>query len=131
MSQSEMCSNWGYPKLAEIHRKRSIEEMKHAERFIERIIFLDALPKVDVKLAPRLGENTKQQLEIDLEDELANVRDYNQAILICRDAKDDGSREIFTATLEDEERHVDFLEALLHSISEMGIANFLQQMSGK
>jgi bacterioferritin len=131
MSQSEMCNNWGYPKLGEIFKHRAIEEMKHAERLIERIIFLDALPKVDVKLTPRLGENVKNQLEIDLEDEHLAVREYNKFVQVCRDAKDDGSRELFTELIEDEERHVDFLEAELHSISEMGIANFLQQMSGK
>jgi bacterioferritin len=131
MTQSEMCSNWGYNKLAEIHKHRAIEEMKHAEHFIERIIFLDAVPKVDVGLKPRMGENVQQQLEIDLEDEHVAVRDYNKSIAVCRDAKDDGSRDLFTKTLVDEERHVDFLEAQLHSIKEMGIANFLQQMSGK
>ena len=131
ITQSELCSNWGYKKMAEIHKKRAIDEMKHAEKLIERIVFLDAVPVINIALTPKVGTVVKQQLEFDLEDELVAVRDYNASVVICRDAKDDGSRDLFTELIEDEEEHVDLLEALLHSMGEMGIANFLQQMSGK
>ncbi len=131
MTQSEMCHNWGYEGLAKIHRSRAMEEMKHAEHLIERIIFLDATPAVDVGLKPRLGSSAQQQLQIDLEDEHDAVRQYNKAIRVCEDAKDDGSRQLFEKLLHDEERHVDFLEAQLRSIEQMGIANYLsQQLSG-
>jgi bacterioferritin len=128
MTQSEMCSNWGYVRLAALHKQRAIEEMKHAERLIERIIFLDAIPEVGVGLKPRLGANVQQQLEIDLEDEHTAVGDYNTAVQVCSAEKDEGSRDLFEDLIEDEERHVDFLEAQLHSLGEVGIANYLAQM---
>lgn len=131
MTQAELCDNWGYPKMGAIHKKRAIEEMKHAEKIIERIVFLDAVPVINITLTPKVGTVVKQQLEFDLEDELVAVRDYNASVIICREAKDDGSRDLFSDLIEDEEEHVDLLEALLHSMDEMGIANFLQQMSGK
>jgi bacterioferritin len=131
ITQAELCDNWGYSKMGAIHKKRAIEEMKHAEKLIERIVFLDAVPIIDVKLTPRIGTTVQQQLEIDLEDETQTTKNYNQSVAVCRDCKDDGSRDLFTDLIEDEEEHVDLLEAQLHSISEMGIANFLQQMSGK
>jgi bacterioferritin len=101
--------------------------MKHAEGLIERIIFLDSVPTVDVGLKPQLGSKVQQQLEIDLKDELDAVRQYNQAVKICVEAKDDGSKALFERMIHDEERHADFLEAQLHSIKEMGIANYLSQ----
>jgi len=127
MTQSEMCSNWGYARLAAMTKARAIEEMKHAETLIERIIFLDAVPKIEVGLKPRLGANVQQQLEIDLQDEHVAVRDYNTAVQVCVASKDDGSRQLFESLIKDEERHVDLLESQLHSLSEVGIANFLAQ----
>jgi len=127
ITQSEMCSNWGYERLGSIHKARAIEEMKHAEGLIERIIFLDGVPEISVGLKPRAGAKVQQQLEIDLEDEHEAVRQYNGSVAVCVGVKDDGSRELFEHMIEDEERHVDFLEAQLHSIEEMGIANYLAQ----
>ena len=127
MTQSEMCSNWGYPRLASIHKTRAIEEMKHAEGLIERILFLDGVPEISVGLKPRPGAGVQQQLEIDLEDELEAVQQYNNSAAVCVGVNDDGSRELFEHMIGDEERHVDFLEAQLHSIGEMGIANYLAQ----
>jgi bacterioferritin len=132
MTQSEMCQNWGYARLGGLTKARAIEEMRHAEALIERIIFLDSVPAITVGLTPKLGENVQQQLEIDLKDELDAVREYNQSVKLCIEAGDEGSRALFERLLHDEERHVDFLEAQLHSIKEMGIANYLsQQMEGK
>jgi len=131
MTQSEMCQNWGYKRLGERTKARAIEEMRHAEGLIERIIFLDSIPTVDVGLKPQLGSNVQKQMEINLKDELDAVHQYNGAVKVCVQANDDGSRVLFEHMIKDEERHVDYLEAQVHSIKEMGIANYLsQQMEG-
>ena len=131
MTHSEMCQNWGYKRLGELTKVRAIEEMRHAEGLIERIIFLDATPAVDVGLKPQLGSKVQQQMEINLKDELDAVRQYNGALKTCVVAGDEGSRALFQRMIKDEERHADFLESQLHSIKEMGIANYLaQQLHG-
>ena len=131
MTQSEMCQNWGYKRLGELTKVRAIEEMRHAEGLIERIIFLDSTPTVDVGLKPQLGSNVQQQMEINLKDEQDAVRQYNEAVRICVEARDAGSKALFERMIQDEERHADFLEAQLHSIKEVGIAIYLsQQMEG-
>src|SRR5271166_4551352 len=127
MTQSEMCQNWGYKHLAERTKVRAIEEMRHAEALIERIIFLDSIPTVDVGLKPQLGSKVAEQMGINLKDEQDAVRQYNQAVKVCTEVKDDGSRALFERLIKDEERHVDYLEAQIHSIKEMGIANYLSQ----
>jgi bacterioferritin len=127
MVQAEMCHNWGYDRLGELTKKRAIEEMRHAEGLIERIIFLDGTPEVKVGLRPQIGANVKEHLEIDLKDEIEASEQYNNAAKICVAAADDGSRALFEKMIQDEERHVDFLEAQLHSIQEMGIANYLSE----
>ena len=127
MTQSEMCQNWGYKRLGQRTKARAIEEMKHAEGLIERVIFLDEVPSVDVALKPQLGRNVQQQMEINLKDEHDAVRQYNQAVKVCFEAGDEGSRALFEQMIKDEERHVDYLEAQLHSIEEMGIANYLAE----
>ncbi len=127
MAHSEMCQNWGYSRLGNIHKARAIEEMRHAEGLIERIIFLDALPAVNVGLKPQLGTKVQDQLEINLKDELSAVGEYNDAVKICANAGDDGSKALFEGMLKDEERHADFLEAQLHAIKEMGMGPYLAQ----
>ncbi|HWR13837.1 MAG TPA: bacterioferritin [Terriglobales bacterium] len=132
MVQAEMCANWGYGRLAALTKKRAIEEMHHAEHLIERILFLDGMPGVDVTLKPKIGTSVQEHLQLDLEDELDAARQYNNAVNICKEANDAGTRELFEHMIEDEERHADFLEAQLHDIKEMGIANYLsQQMAGE
>ena len=132
MAQSEMCQNWGYQRLGERTKVRAIEEMRHAEGLIERIIFLDATPNVAVGLKPQLGANVQEQMNVNLKDEQDAVVQYNQAAKICVEAKDDGSKALFERMILDEERHVDYLEAQIHSIKEMGIANYLaQQLHGE
>ena len=107
---------------------RAIEEMRHAEGLIERIIFLDSIPTVDVGLKPQLGSKVQEQIEINLKDEQDAVRQYNEAVRICVEARDEGSKTLFDRMIQDEEeRHADFLESQLHSIKEMGIANYLSQ----
>jgi bacterioferritin len=127
MTQSEMCQNWGYKRLGERTKARAIEEMRHAEGLIERIIFLDSTPTVEVGLKPQLGANVHQQMQINLKDEQDAVVQYNAAVQVCTAANDDGSRALFERMIHDEERHADYLEAQLHSIQEMGIANYLSQ----
>lgn len=127
MVHSEMCENWGYERLGEIFRKQAIGEMRHAEGLIERILFLDGTPKVDIKLSPNIGANVKAQLENDLNGELEAVRMYNASAAICAEAGDNGSREMFEKMVKDEEGHVDLFEAELHQISEMGLQNYLAQ----
>ncbi len=131
MAHAEMCQNWGYRRLGNLIKGRAIEEMHHAEGFIERIIFLDALPAVSVGLKPELGANVEQQFQVNLRDELNAVREYNQAAEVCVKAGDDGSRALFERTLKDEERHADFLESQLHAIKEMGIGPYLAQQLGE
>jgi bacterioferritin len=127
MVQAEMCHNWGYKRLGDLTRKRAIEEMRHAEGLIERILFLDGTPGVDVALRPRIGATVKEHLEIDLKDEHEAVQQYNNSVKLCLEVKDNGSRELFEHMIDDEERHVDFLEAQLHTIEEIGIANYLTE----
>ena len=127
MVQAEMCANWGYHRLSTLTKARAIEEMKHAERLIERVIFLDGTPDVAVPLTPKIGVNVQQQLEIDLTDETGAIKEYNDASRICREAGDAGSKDLFESLLHDEERHADFLEAQLHSIKELGLGPYLAQ----
>jgi bacterioferritin len=131
MTHSEMCQNWGYKRLGNLTKARAIEEMKHAEGLIERIIFLDGTPRVDIGLKPQLGSKVQEQMEINLKDELDAVRQYNESVKVCVEARDDGSKALFEHMIRDEERHADFLEAQLHAIEEMGIGSYLaQQLSG-
>jgi len=132
MTQSEMCQNWGYKRLGDLTKRRAMEEMRHAEGLIERIIFLDSIPSVDVGLTPQLGNRVQEQMEINLKDEQDARHQYNDAVRICSTEGDDGSRALFERMIIDEERHIDFLEAQLHAMGEMGVANYLaQQTVGK
>lgn len=125
--QSEMCDNWGYKRLAGLTKKRAIEEMKHAEALIERVIFLDGIPAVNVPLKPQAGTDVKSQFEIDLKDELGAIKGYNEAIRLCREEGDNGTRELFEKNLHDEEIHADYLETQLVTIEQIGIANYLAE----
>ncbi len=128
---AEMCHNWGYHRLASEIRKQSIGEMKHAEDLMERVIFLDGTPTMQ-PLALTIGRDVRGQLQSDLNLELKAVVMYNEAVRIAREAGDNASRELFERLLKDEEEHVDFLEAQLHQISEMGYERYLaQQTDGK
>jgi bacterioferritin len=127
MVQAEMCDNWGYKRLGATTKKRAIEEMKHAEALIERIIFLDGTPVVGVPLKPQVGADVKAQFEIDLKDERDAVVQYNNANRICREKGDNGTRELFEKLLNDEEKHVDYLETQLSMIEALGTANYLME----
>jgi bacterioferritin len=124
---AEMCENWHYHKLATHVRKESIDEMKHAEALIERILFLDGAPNMTEPMKISIGSNVKDQLESDLKLELEGVALYNKAIQVSRDEGDNASRELFERILKEEEAHVDWLEAQLHQIKELGYERYLSQ----
>jgi bacterioferritin len=125
---AEMCHNWGYHGLGDYIKKQSIDEMKHAEELIERILFLDATPTMEL-MELNIGQNVKGQLEADLKLEINAVGMYNKAVQIARDAGDDASRDLFAKLLRDEEEHVDWLEAQLHQIKEMGYERYLSNQT--
>ena len=124
---AEMCENWHYGKLAVHIRKESIDEMKHAESLIERILFLDGTPTMSDAMQLTIGSNVKAQLESDLKLELGAVQLYNQAAEAARVESDNASRELFLKLLKDEEEHVDWLEAQLYQITEIGYERYLSQ----
>jgi bacterioferritin len=121
---AEMCHNWGYHRIGAFIKKSSIDEMKHAEELIERILFLDATPKMDY-MELNIGSDLRSQLQADYELEVNAVAMYNKSVKIARDEGDDQSRELFSKLLKDEEAHVDWLEAQLHQIKEMGYERYL------
>ena len=125
---AEMCHNWGYHGLGDFIRKQSIDEMKHAEKLIERILFLDATPSMEL-MELRVGQSVKAQLETDLDLEVNAVGMYNKAVKVSRENNDDASRELFARLLKDEEEHVDWLEAQLHQIKEMGYERYLSNQA--
>jgi bacterioferritin len=124
---AEMCENWKYDKLGSFIKKQSIDEMKHAEILIERILFLDATPSMTEPMQMNIGQNVKEHLENDLKLELGAVKMYNNSVRIARDEGDNTSREPFEMLLKDEESHVDWLEAQLHQIKELGYERYLSQ----
>jgi bacterioferritin len=124
---AEMCENWGYDKLGSYIKKQSIDEMKHAEELIERILFLDGTPNLTELMTLNIGQNVKAQFENDLKLEVGAVGMYNEAIRICRDEGDNASRDLFEKLLKDEEQHVDWLEEQLHQIKEIGYERYLSQ----
>ena len=124
---AEMCENWGYHRLAAHTRKESIEEMRHAEKLLERMLLLDGSPNMSDYFKINIGQNVEQQFKNDLQVEYEAVKRLNAGIAACVDAGDNGSRELLEKLLVDEEEHVDYLEAQIHAIGEMGIENFLAQ----
>jgi bacterioferritin len=124
---AEMCENWGYTKLGGFIKKQSIDEMKHAEKLIERILFLDGAPNLTELGRLNIGQTVKAQLENDLKLEIGAVGMYNNAIKLARDEGDNASRELFERLLKDEEGHVDWLEAQVHQIKEVGYERYLSR----
>jgi bacterioferritin len=127
---AEMCENWGYNKMADYIKKQSIGEMKHAESLMERILFLDGTPSMQ-PLNVKIGRTVKDMIENDLALELGAVKMYNDAASIALREGDNGSRELLEKLVQDEEEHVDFLEAQLHQIDELGYERYLAQQIGE
>jgi len=130
MVHAEMCDDWGYEKLAEPVEKRAIDEMKHAETHIERILFLEGLPIVSNLNKINIGTDVLTILKNDHAAEDVAIREYNKAIKLCGDLADNGTREILDDILGDEEAHIDWIEAQLDQIAQMGIQNYLVEQLG-
>ena len=125
MVHSEMCADWGYERLHEAIEKRAIDEMKHAEKLIARILFLDGKPTVSKLKEIHIGAEVEVQLRNDLAAELGAVEAYNTGVQLAVASDDNGTRALLESILADEEDHVDWLEAQLDQIAQMGIQNFL------
>jgi len=128
---AKMCENWGYHRLAEHVRKESIDEMKHADKLIERILFLEGVPNVQRLGKINIGQKVAEQLKLDLAVEMEAIPRLNDGIKLCRDNGDNGTEDLLTHILTSEEAHVDWLESQLSQIAQMGEANYLaQQVKG-
>jgi bacterioferritin len=122
-----MCENWGYERLSKNKRAESVDEMKHANTVIERILYLDGVPNMQ-RLSPvRVGENPIEQHKLDLAVETEAIDRLNRCIALCREKGDNGSREILESILEDEEEGADWLEAQLHIVDEIGPERYLAE----
>lgn len=124
---ARMCRNWGYLRLNQIIYKESIDEMKHADDLIERILYLGGVPNVQRLYKINIGETVKEILESDLALEYEALPRLQEGVVTCREEKDDGSRVLLEQILIAEEEHVDWLEAQLELIEQMGEANYLAQ----
>jgi len=122
---SEMCENWGYSKLHKTMRMHSIDEMKHAEQVMQRILYLNGIPNVQRLFKINIGENVPEQLVSDLALENEALPRLNEGIELCRQEGDNGTRALLEEILVSEEEHVDWLEAQLEQIEQMGVPNYL------
>ncbi|MEP6983278.1 MAG: bacterioferritin [Sphingomicrobium sp.] len=124
-----LLDNWGVDKLAQFERSESIDEMKHADRLAERILFLDGLPNFQALGRLHIGENVEEILKGDMELELEALKQLKGAIAHCESVRDYGSRDLFSDILDNEEEHVDTLEQQFEMIARMGIQNYVQLQS--
>ena len=125
MVHSEMCDNWGYERLHAMIEKRAIDEMKHAEKLIARILFLDGRPIVSNLNKVYSGAEVPKMHENDRMAEEGAIKGYNESIRVAAEAGDNGTRELLESILKDEEQHIDTLEAQIDQISQMGVQNYL------
>jgi bacterioferritin len=123
---SRMLKDWGLNKLGDYEFGESVDEMKHADALIERILFLEGLPNMQTLGKLRIGENVPEMLQGDLDLELDALPDLRAGIAYCENHKDYVSRELFDSILKSEEEHVDFLETQLQLIEKMGLENYMQ-----
>ncbi len=130
MVHAEMCANWGYKELAEHTEKRAIEEMKHAEKHIARILFLEGRPIVSQLGKISIGSDVQIQLNNDHTAEEGAIKAYNEGIKLCTEMADNGTREMLEDILVDEEEHIDWIEAQLDQISQMGLQLYLVEQVG-
>ncbi|PJK27579.1 bacterioferritin [Minwuia thermotolerans] len=128
---SRMLKDWGMHRLGDVEYDESIDEMKHADRLIERILFLEGLPNLQDLGKLRIGQNVKEVLEGDLALEMSGHDDLKAAIAACEGAQDYVSREILADIMESEEDHIDFLETQLGLIEKVGMQNYLQAQMGE
>ena len=126
-----LLDNWGFKSLAKTWRKESIEEMHHADKITDRIIFLDGFPNMQVIDPLRIGQNVKEVLDCDLAAEMAARALYTEAASHCQTVKDYVSRDLFESLLKDEEHHIDFLETQLDLVARIGIELYSQHHMGE
>ena len=127
---AKMCANWGYDRLAEHIKDESIDEMKHADSIIERILFLEGVPNMQ-RLSPvRVGETVKEQFELDLQVEYEAVKRFNDGIALAVELADNATRHMLEEMLVSEESHADWLETQLELIRQIGEQNYLAQQLG-
>jgi bacterioferritin len=124
---ARMCKNWGYQRLGERIYKESIDEMKHADQLVERVLFLDGLPNLQRLGKLLVGQTVPEILKNDLALEMTAIPMLNKGIQLCRDAGDNGSEDLLTKILVSEEEHVDWLEAQLELMRQVGEAHYLSQ----
>ncbi|MDI6450740.1 bacterioferritin [Anaerobaca lacustris] len=125
MVHAEMCANWGYGRLHAAIEKRAIVEMKHAEKLIERILFLEGKPTVSKLNKISIGADVEKQLKNDWKAEETAIKDYNADIQMAGDVGDHGTRELLVSILRDEEGHIDWIEMQLDQIKQLGLQNYL------
>src|SRR5687767_4703627 len=128
--QAKMCMNWGFKLLGKKHYEESMGEMKHAEKLIDRILFLEGVPEIARYDVIRVGTNVEEQFTNDLALELKGVKTYNEAIELCGKLKDNGTRELLEPILVESEEHVDWLETQLDLIKSVGLQNYLTEQMG-
>ena len=126
-----LLENWGYRDLAKKWRKESIEEMQHADKFIDRIIFLDGFPNMQVLDPLHIGQNVKEILDCDLQAEISARALYQEAATYCHGVKDYPSRDLFEKLMADEEGHIDFLETQLDLVEKLGVQLYSQHHIGE
>lgn len=127
---SEMCANWGYDKLHTVFEKRAIDEMKHAEKHIARILFLEGRPIVSNLNKIAIGPDVETQHKNDWAAEEGAIKAYNDAVRLAVELGDNGTREMLEAILKDEEDHIDWIEAQLDQIKQMGVQAYLSEHIG-
>jgi bacterioferritin len=124
---AKMCGNWGYERLAKHNYDESIDEMRDAEKVVERILYLEGLPNLQRLGTVRVGENVREQFELDLDLERAAIERYNRGVALAVAKGDNGTRDLLEDLLEGEEEHADWLESQLELIRQVGIENYLAQ----
>ena len=129
--QAKMLKNWGYLTLAKKMHEESIGEMKHADKIIERILFLEGIPNIARYDVIRVGKDVREQFTNDLKLEMSGVKGYNEAIELCNKVKDSGTRELLAGILVSSEDHVDWLETQLGLIDSVGLQNYLAEKLGE
>lgn len=129
--QAKMCKNWGYHKLAKKHYDESLGEMKHAEKLIDRILFLEGTPEIARYDVIRVGTNIEEQFANDLQLEMKGVKLYNDTVELAMKLQDNGTRELIAPILVESEEHVDWLETQLSIIKDIGLQNYLSEQMGE
>ena len=125
MVHAEMCDDWGYHRLHEVVEKRAIEEMKHAEKLIGRILFLEGRPIVNNLTKIHIGSDVEKQLKSDWTAENDAIKAYNDDVRLTSELADSGTRELLESIIKDEENHIDFIETQLNQIQQIGLQNYL------